>query len=66
MLLYIFKMCVHWYFLFVVKRPIIEKIVSGILPVNAHAEANILILNYINSFIFYSFNNRLPNNINCN
>ena len=24
---------------------------SGILPVNAHAEANILILNYINSFI---------------
>ena len=39
---------------------------SGILPVNAHAEANILILNYINRFIFYSFNNRLSNNINCN
>ena len=39
---------------------------SGILPVNAQAEANILILNYIYSFIFYSFNNRLSNNINCN
>ena len=39
---------------------------SGILPANAHAEANILILYYINSFIFYSFNNRLSNNINCN
>ena len=36
------------------------------VPVNAHAEANILILNYINSFIFYSFNNRLSNNTNCN
>ena len=39
---------------------------SGILPVNAHAEANIFILNYINSFIFYSFNNILSNNMNCN
>ena len=27
---------------------------SGILPVNTHAEVNILNLNYINSFIFYS------------
>ena len=36
---------------------------SGILPVNANAEANKLNLNYINSFIFYSSRTRLSNDI---
>ena len=39
---------------------------SGILPVNAHAEVNILNLNYIYSFIFYSPNNRVSNDIHHN
>ena len=39
---------------------------SDILPVNAHAEANILNLNYINSFIFYSSRTRLSNDIHHN
>ena len=36
---------------------------SGVLPVNAHVEANILSLNNINSFIFYSSANRLSNDM---
>ena len=32
-------------------------------PVNAHAEVNILNLNYIVSFIFYSSTNRLSNDV---
>ena len=36
---------------------------SGFLPVNAHAEANILNLNNSNSFIFYSSANRLSNDM---
>ena len=36
---------------------------SGFLPVNAHAEDNILNLNCINSFILYSSTNRLSNGI---
>ena len=39
---------------------------SGILPVNAHAEVNILNLNYIDSFIFYSSTNRLSNDVHYN
>ena len=39
---------------------------SGILPVNAHAEANILNLNYINRFIFYSSFTRLSNDVHSN
>ena len=38
---------------------------SGILPVNAHVEVNILNLNYIYSFIFSS-NNRFSNDIHYN
>ena len=37
----------------------------GILPVNAHVEVNILNLNYIYSFIFYSSKNRFSNDIHC-
>ena len=37
--------------------------VSGFLPVNTHAEDNILNLNCINSFILYSSTNRLSNGI---
>ena len=39
---------------------------SGILPVNAHAEVNILNLNYIDRFIFYSSTNRLSNDADYN
>ena len=39
---------------------------SGILPVNAHVEVNILNLNYIYSFIFYSSKNRFSNDIHYN
>ena len=39
---------------------------SGILPVNAHAEVNMLNLNYIKIFTFYSSANRLSNDINYN
>ena len=38
---------------------------SGILPVNAHAEVNILNLNYINRF-FYSSCTRLSNDVHNN
>ena len=36
---------------------------SGIIPVIAHAEVNILNFNLIDSFIFYSSTNRLSNDI---
>ena len=39
---------------------------SCILPVNAHAEANILNSNYINRCIFYSSSTRLANDIHSN
>ena len=39
---------------------------SGILPVNAHAEVNILHLIKIDSFIFYSSTTRLSNDIHYN
>ena len=39
---------------------------SGILPVNTHAEVNILNLNYIDRFIFYSSTNRLSNDAHYN
>ena len=39
---------------------------SGILPVNARAEVKKINLNYIDSFIFYSFANRLSNDIHFN
>ena len=41
-------------------------VTGGILPVNAHAEANIFNLNYINTFIFYSSSTRLSNNVHSN
>ena len=39
---------------------------SGILPVNAHAEVNILNFSSIDSFIFYSSTNILSNDIHYN
>ena len=39
---------------------------SCILPVNVQAEANILNLNYINRFIFYSSSTRLSSDVHCN
>ena len=39
---------------------------SGILPVNAHAEVNILNLNYTNRFLFYSSSTRLSNDVHNN
>ena len=43
-----------------------SKNASGILPVNAHGEVNILNLNSIDSFIFYSSTTRLSNSIHYN
>ena len=42
------------------------KISSGILPVNASAEVNILNLNYINRFLFYPSSTRLSNDVYSN
>ena len=39
---------------------------SAILKVNAHAEVNILNLNYINSFLFYSATDRLSDDTHNN
>ena len=39
---------------------------SGILPVNAHAEVNILNLNYINRFLFHSSSTRVSNDVHSN
>ena len=39
---------------------------SGLLPVNDHADVNILKLNYVDSFIFHSSTTRLSNNIHFN
>ena len=49
--IYVSYLCVHY---------------SGILPVNAHAAVNILNLNSIDSFIFYSSTTRLSNDIHYN
>ena len=45
------------------QRCVLSLVVNGILPVNAHAEANILNLNYMNRLIFYSSSTRLSNDV---
>ena len=52
--------------LFPYDQSILCMVSSGILPINAHAKVNMLNLNYINNFIFYSSANRLSNDIHYN